>query len=182
MCTLPHPSFQSVYSPFGRGGRGIKSQNKLISREHKLTSCYQMAFLWQEKSEQGKQQYLLFATSNPSEWRVFTTTWKFPHYLGGLKKGRGRDPDCVPDVVSFCLSDHSSAWIFPPSFFLFFFFSAQLLSRRPGQGESSECTSTIKGSHLIFISVLMIFINPYMLMPIAPLFPADFPIKDLFCR
>lgn len=116
---LPHLPLRGVYSNSpvgGGGGREIKSQNKLISREHKLTSCYQMAFLWRGKSEQSKQQYLLFATSNPSEWRVFTTTWKCPHYLGGLKKGRGRGPDCVPDVLSFCLSDHSSAWIFPLSF------------------------------------------------------------------
>lgn len=76
----------------GRGGRGIKSftLNKLIPREHKLTPCYQMAFLWlvkkREKSEQGKQQYLVFATSNPTEWRVFTATWKFVHYRGGWEE------------------------------------------------------------------------------------------------
>lgn len=95
---------------------GIKSWNKLIWREHSLTSCYQMAFLW---LREANQQYLLLTTSNPSKWGIFTTTWKFAHYQGVVffphRKREGGVLIFVPDVVSFCLSDYIFPWIVPLS-------------------------------------------------------------------
>lgn len=78
--------------------------------------------------------------------------------------------------------------------YLMWFLSACLITALPGSSPSFSAVAapkpsqkqrmhlTVKGSHLIFICVLSIFINPSMNMTIAPLFTADFQIKDLYCR
>lgn len=57
---------------------------------------------------QGKHHYLPLQTADSHMKVSFFMIWE----VG--EKGEGGGPDAVPDVVSLCLSDHSSAGIFPP--------------------------------------------------------------------
>lgn len=113
----PHPS-QALILPQQEEGE----ESGLGINWFQGNTSWPLAIRWlffdYERRREGKQQYLVFGTSTPHKvGGVFTATWKFAHYQGGfVRRGRGRGPDCVPDVgFSFCLPDHSSASIFPLS-------------------------------------------------------------------
>ncbi len=128
-----------------------------------------------KKSEQGKQQYPLFATSNRV---VFTATWKFAHYQGGFEEREREGSWLCTWCGSFLLVWSQLCLDLPLPFQPY-----SCSHAGPGQDRSREWMHlTVKGSRLIFICALRIFINPYMNMPVAPLSTADFQIKDLCCR
>lgn len=105
-----------------------------------MSRCYHMDFCrWQKVNMHGKQQIPLYSHMKVSPVFIIREV---------LKKERGRDPDCVPDVVSLCLSDHSSAWIFP--------FSLQM---QPGPKYKYIAYS--KGSQIVFISGCCFYNNYY---------------------
>lgn len=96
---------------------------------------------------QGKHHYLPLQTADSHMKVSFFMIWEV------WEKGEGGGPDGVPDVVSLCLSDHSSAGIFPP---LGFFPQTTQAGRRPQH---------LNAPHLIFIGGFLT--NPYKNAPLS---------------
>lgn len=91
--------------------------------------------------------------------------------LSGRSEAKEREgPDCVPDVVSLCLSDHSSPLNSP------FLFPTELLPCRPGPRHRHlmHVAGKSQPSHLHFYSSLQD-------VQTAPLFTADVPINYFHC-
>lgn len=124
-----------------------------------MSRCYQMDFCrWQKVNMHGKQRILLYSHMKVSPFFIIREV---------LKKERGRDPDCVPDVVSLCLSQ-----ALPGS-------SPSLSNCSLGQNTNAHLTEkAVRLSSSQDVVFIIIIINPYKN---APMFSADVQI-NYCCR
>lgn len=125
------------------------------------------------KDVQDKQQYLLFATSNPSVESIYRHM-EVCSLLGRFEE-REREGSWLCTWCGFFLLVWSQLCLDLP-----LPFQLWLLPCRRGPRQKQWMHLTVKGSHLFLIRGFVI--NPDMNVPIAPLFTADVQIEDSWCR